>query len=60
MEIKKIVVLVETEKGAVHQVRASEPQKQIALKMLVGENGVLNVTEEIAPIEFKFIPSNNG
>jgi hypothetical protein len=52
--ITKILILVEMEGGAVHQVLASNLQKQAALHLLKQDDGALKVTKEVMPIELSF------
>lgn len=55
-EISRIVVLVEFNTGAVHQVLSSREKKQLLIQMLTNDEGVLQVTAEIEPFEFQFKP----
>lgn len=58
-QIKTIVVLVELNNGNVHQVLTTKEQKQCALQILLSENGNLQVSDALEPINFKRL-SNKG
>jgi len=51
--VKKILILVETDDGKAHQVLATHEQKQIALMMLSGQ-GLIRFSPEIEPVEITF------
>jgi hypothetical protein len=53
-EIKKILILVELANGKVHQVLASNLQKQAAIHLLRADDGSLKVTKEVLPLELEF------
>lgn len=45
-DIKRIIVLVEFEDGSVRQVLATPEQKELALSMLVNEEGKVQIVQE--------------
>lgn len=54
--IDKILVLVETNEGTVHQVLASKEQKEVALHMMKSEKrNALMLSEEVEPFELEFV-----
>lgn len=53
MKINKILVLVELENGDAHQVLASKEQKEICVRLLKSEDGVLRLSEKIKPIRLE-------
>ena len=52
-EIKTILILVEMNDGKVRQVLANKEMKEACLHLLK-KDGVLQVTEEIMPIEIEY------
>lgn len=53
MKINKILVLVELENGDAHQVLASKEQKEICVRLLKSEDGVLRLSKKIKPIRLE-------
>jgi hypothetical protein len=54
-DIETIAILVQTKEGAAHQVFANKELKEIFLRLLVGENGDLNISKELKPITFEYL-----
>ena len=55
LNINTIVVLVEFEDGSVRQVLSNKLQKELALRVLIGEDGELRVSKPIKPLKFEEI-----
>ncbi len=58
MRVKTILVLVELDNGHVHQVLASAEQKEICLALMRTENGVLLLSERVAPVVLAAYPGD--
>lgn len=52
--IKTILILVEMDDGKIRQVLANKKMKEACLHFLK-EDGVLQVTEEVMPIELEYV-----
>ena len=50
MKINKILILVEMENGAVHQVLTKKEIKEIALNMMTNDEGVLQLSDRVEPL----------
>ncbi len=57
MKINKILILVEMEDGAVHQVLTRKKVKDIVLNMMTNDDGVLQLSERVEPVIIESFPA---